>query len=60
MQTKTRLLLGLVAGVVTYLSVMYLFDGNSMDWKKGLVQSIVVMTIVIGALLFFRRKNDQG
>ncbi len=60
MKVIPRLFLGIVVGVVTHLGIMYLFDGNAMDWKKELIQSTVVMTSVMSVFFFLRRKNDQG
>jgi hypothetical protein len=40
-----RLLFAYVVGVVVFVALMYLFDGDAMDWKKSLIQAAVVIPI---------------
>ncbi len=61
MKALPRLALGYLAFVVTFMLVMYLFDGDELDWKGNLIQSSVVGAVVM-AVLYFRqvRKNKNS
>lgn len=59
MKHLPRLILAFVAGVVSYLGVTYLFDGEAMDWRKSLAQAMGVLPAVILVIFLARRKEEK-
>lgn len=55
-----RLFLGYVVSVVVYLFVMFLFDGEDMDWKKSLITASIAGVFAMGSLYFFGKKKEKS
>jgi hypothetical protein len=60
MKPLPRLLLGYLAFIISFMAVMFLFDGKEMNWKKNLIMATIVGAFTLGGLyLLGKRKKGN-
>jgi len=59
MKILPRLFLGYTIGVIVFMFVMFLFDGDEFDWKKNLIIGLAAGIFTMSGLYFFRTKKGD-
>ena len=59
MKNLPKFLFGVLLFVVVYLIVSFVWDGEIVNWKKDILQSIIVGSITMAGLINFGRKREE-
>jgi len=52
-------LIGVLAFVIVHLLITFIWDGEILNWKKDILQSVVVGSITMAGLIKFSRKKTE-